>query len=211
MLEHDSQFRGDRLYRLTELGRVHALGGRDPQVQWARAWDGQWRLVLFDVPVGQNAHRERLWRYLRHRAFGCLQGSLWITPDPMQGERDILAEGKVNVKCLLLAEAKPCAGETDTEIVASAWNFERINRAFGCHLKVLEQRPVGPLRDGAAAKALQRWATLERAAWLAAVTLDPLLPERLLPPGYLGRQAWQRRSEVLGLAACQLQTFAGRN
>jgi hypothetical protein len=24
----------DRLYRLTEQGRLHALGGRDPQAQW---------------------------------------------------------------------------------------------------------------------------------------------------------------------------------
>src|SRR5438552_1513378 len=40
----------DRLYRLTAEGRLRALGGRDPQIEWARRWDGRWRLVCFDVP-----------------------------------------------------------------------------------------------------------------------------------------------------------------
>src|ERR1043165_3903506 len=77
LLERDPKSRIERLYRLTEQGRLHALGGRDPQAQWRRYWDGRWRLVLFDVPEGQNARRERLRRYLRSRAFGCLQGSVW--------------------------------------------------------------------------------------------------------------------------------------
>jgi phenylacetic acid degradation operon negative regulatory protein len=185
------------------------LGGRDPQAQWSRHWDGRWRLVLFDVPMGQNARRERLRRYLRGRAFGCLQGSVWVTPDPVHGEREILAGGKVNVESLLLLEARPCAGESDAEIVAGAWDFEPINCRFARHLKVLDECPAGPLRDGAAAQALQRWAADEREAWLAAVTLDPLLPERLLPPDYLGRQSWQRRMDMLAQAGQQLRTFEG--
>src|SRR5664280_1246824 len=50
----------DRVYRLTALGRIHALGGRDPVSQWSRDWDGLWRLVLFDIPIKQNSHRNRL-------------------------------------------------------------------------------------------------------------------------------------------------------
>src|SRR6266513_1066496 len=100
----------DRLYRLTAQGRLHALGGRDPQEQWARPWDGRWRLVLFDVPTGQNP-------------------------------------------------------QSDGEIVAGAWDFERINRRYVRHLNVLEERPVGALRNDAAAKSLLRWAAAEREAW----------------------------------------------
>src|SRR2546430_13628957 len=60
LLERDASTATDRLYRLTVQGRLHVLGGRDPEERWARRWDGQWRLVLFDVPTGQNAQRERL-------------------------------------------------------------------------------------------------------------------------------------------------------
>lgn len=197
----------DRMYRLTWQGRLLALGGRDPQARWSREWDGRWRLVLFDVPNTQNTHRSRLRRYLRDKGFGYLQNSVWITPDPLEAERQILGDGRINVESLLLLEARPCAGESDTEIVGGAWDFENINRRYGRHLKVLAERPDGALRSEAAAKALLRWANVEREAWLDAVTMDPLLPARLLPPHYLGQKVWLRRIEVLRDAGRQLRTF----
>jgi len=126
-----------------------------------------------------------------------LQNSVWITPDPLTEERQILGGGKINVESLLLLEARPCAGESDAEIVAGAWDFERINRRYARHLKILGERPGSALRNDATAKALQRWAATEREAWLEAVTNDPLLPGRILPSDYLGQQAWRRRVEVL--------------
>src|SRR2546428_9700030 len=54
LLERDASASDNRLYRLSAQGRLHALGGRDPKERWARPWDGQWRLVLFDVATGQN-------------------------------------------------------------------------------------------------------------------------------------------------------------
>jgi phenylacetic acid degradation operon negative regulatory protein len=208
LLERDPTSRVDRLYRLTEQGRLRALGGRDPQAQWTRHWDGRWRLVLFDVPTRLNTRRERLRRYLRLRAFGCLQGSVWITPDPVHGEREILAGGQVNVESLLLLEARPAAGESDEELVHGAWDFAQINRRYERHLEVLDCCPTGKLTDTSAATALRRWAADERDAWLAAVRPDPLLPERLLPAKYLGRQAWERRKTVLARAGKRLRGFS---
>ena len=46
------------------------------------------------------------------------------------------------MESLILLEARPCAGESDAEIVAGAWDFERINR-YARHLKVLAERPGG--------------------------------------------------------------------
>jgi phenylacetic acid degradation operon negative regulatory protein len=207
LLERDPASPDDRIYRLTWQARLHALGGRDPQARWAREWDGRWRLVLFDVPTAQNSHRVRLRRYLRDKGFGYLQKSVWITPDSLEAERQILGGGKVNVKSLILLEARPGAGESDAEIVAGAWDFEHINQRYTQHLKVLNERPGGALRNATAAKVLLRWATAERGAWLDAVMNDPLLPKRILPPDYLGQQAWQRRVEVLRDAGRQLLTF----
>ena len=34
---------------------------------------------------------------------------MWITPDPLAQEREILGGGKTNVESLLLLEARPCA------------------------------------------------------------------------------------------------------
>jgi phenylacetic acid degradation operon negative regulatory protein len=206
-LERDASHTGDRLYRLSAQARLHVIGGRDPEERWARAWDGKWRLVLFDVPVGRNAHRERLRRYLRARGFGCLQNSVWIHPDPLAEERQILSGGKTHVESLVLMEARPCAGESDAEIIAGAWDFVRINRRYDRHIKLLEGRPTEALRSDAVAKEMLHWARVEREAWLDAVRNDPLLPVRLLPSGYLGQQAWRRRVEVLREAGRQLRMF----
>ena len=209
LLERDQKAAGDWLYRLTEQGRLHALGGRDPAVQWSRNWDGRWRLAIFDVPMEQHTLRNRLRRYLRTHGFGYLQGSVWITPDPVHGERKILTGGKINVESLLLLEARPCSGESDAEIAAGAWDFGAINGHYARHLKMLDRCPDESLRNIAAARALRQWAAEEQAAWLAAVEIDPLLPKRLLPSDYLGCRAWQRRIEVLRRAGQLLRTFRG--
>jgi phenylacetic acid degradation operon negative regulatory protein len=206
LLERDSASPDDRLYRLTWQGRLHALGGRDPQARWSREWDGRWRLVLFDVPTSRNAHRVRLRRYLRDKGFGYLQNSAWITPDSLEEERQVLAGGKTNVESLILLEARPCAGESDAEIVKGAWDFERINRRYSLLLKILNERPTVALNSETAARSLLRWAATERQAWLNAVTNDPLLPQRILPPDYLGQRVWRRRVEVLREAGRQLTT-----
>jgi CRISPR-associated endonuclease Cas2 len=191
-----SKHRTDRVYRLSARGRLQALGGRDPQARWERAWDGRWRLVIFDVPTGQNAQRERLRRYLRSRGFGYLQNSVWITPDSLEQERRALAGATINVESLILLEARACAGESDEEIVAGAWDFNRINDRYSRYLKVLGARPTGTENRAGATRFL-RWMSEERETWLEAITNDPLLPARLLPPHYLGRQAWRRRWEVM--------------
>jgi hypothetical protein len=90
-------------------------------------------------------------------------------PDSMEAEREIPGGGKINVESLILLEARPCAGESEMEIVARAWDFDRLNRRHARHLKVLKERPGGTLRSDAAAKALRRWAATEREAWLDAV------------------------------------------
>ena len=102
---------------------------------------------------------------------------------------------------------RPGEGRDFAEIVAGAWDFERINRRYVRHLKILEERPGDALGNVAAAKALLRWSATEREAWLDAVTNDPLLPGRILPSDYLGQQAWRRRVEVLRAASRQLRTF----
>lgn len=197
----------ERMYRLTAKGRLHSLGGRDPQARWSRPWDGRWRLVLFDIPVARNTQRERLRRYLRDKGFGGLQKSGWITPDSLEPERHILADEGLGVQSLLLLEGWPCGGESDAEIVANSWDWQRINDRYAQHLRTLEERPRGPLGLAGRAKALQLWAARERQTWLEAVKGDPLLPEKLLPSGYLGQRAWQQRVRVLEHAGRLLRNF----
>lgn len=197
-----------RVVYLTQAGRVHALGGRDPEQRWNRDWDGIWRLVAFDFPNRQSHVRDRLRLHLRSQGFGYLQDSVWITPDPVEREKSVLASLELDVESLILLEAKPCAGESNQDIVNGAWDFEKINTLYEEELCVLNSRPQGLLADEQAAQAFQRWTEQERLAWQAAVNADPLLPERLLPKNYLGRKVWRARLRTIAQGAIQMRSFA---
>jgi DNA-binding transcriptional regulator PaaX len=119
-----------------------------------------------------------------------------------------LAGLEVDVESMILLEAKPCAGESDQDIVAGAWNFERINTLYEEELRVLDSRPQGLLKDEPAARTFQRWAADERSTWQAAIHADPLLPTRLLPKNYLGRKVWQTRLRTIAQGAIQMRSFA---
>ncbi len=73
----------------------------------------------------------------------------WITPDAPEEERQILVGGKVNVESLILLDIRPCAGESDPEIVTGVWDFKRINLCYARHLKILDDRPSETLRNEA--------------------------------------------------------------
>ena len=197
----------ERTYRLTRAGLLVAIGGRNPDERWHRPWDGRWRLALFDLPIFRNSYRNDLRHILKARGFGCLQRSVWITPDTLEAIKELMGDGEVNVNTLTFFEGRPCANESDEAIVAAAWNFRKINDRYAYHLEILASRPTKPLRDLASIRTFQSWIKSEREAWLDAFTLDPLLPKALLPKDYLGVQAWRRKQEVMSKAAKQIQGF----
>jgi DNA-binding transcriptional regulator PaaX len=207
LVERKSGVSDSRVCRLTESARLQVIGGRDPSGRWSRAWDGRWRVALFDVPVGDEGRRKRLRRYLRSCGFGCLQNSVWVCPDPLR-DPAALADRHSNVTSFILLEARPCAGETDAAIVNAAWDWAHINQLYRKYLHTLDERPTAEPRTEAAAKTLRAWAVQERSAFLAAVSKDPLLPQRLLPEGYLGQNAWRSRIRAQPAIANQLKCLA---
>jgi phenylacetic acid degradation operon negative regulatory protein len=194
----ESSFDGDRFHRLTEAGRIAALGGRDPEEAWNTTWDRKWRLILFDVPESKRSLRRRLTRSLAAIGCGCLQGSVWITATrPTVIESAFPEEGE-DCSHLMVLEAESRGRQVDRKMVETAWDFGRINECYEDHLAVMERFPE--LQSDAGINELKDWAAEENTAWLAAVQSDPLLPASLLPKGYLGRRAWKRRKTVLAAA-----------
>lgn len=186
--------------RLTNAGRLAALGGRDPDEQWNRAWDEQWRMVLFDIPERQRPLRIKLWRNLRRQGFGYLQNSVWITPDRIDRERLAHTAAVPSVENVIVIQGRPCTGELDEAVVKGSWDFDRVNEAYRQCQEWLRRAP--PADRGFTAT--REWAQAERTAWTRAAHLDPFLPGVLLPKGYLGRQVWRQRQETLQRLGRQL-------
>ena len=185
-----------RVVRLTDAGRTLALGGRDPVERWSRAWDGSWRMVLFDLPTRKIDLRRKLLRTLHRSHFGYLQNSVWITPDPVAKIHDALGGLEVQADAFIVMEGHPAAGESDAEIVRAAWHFDAINRGYESYLQFTKSGI--PARSARLA-----WALREQRLWKEAVRKDPFLTNRLLPAGYAGQRALQARKRVLAALAAE--------
>lgn len=185
----------DRVIRLTDAGRNMVWGEVEPEALWRRPWDGVWRMALFDVPQSRAALRTRLRRKFRHLRFGWLQNSVWLSPDPIVDVLRALRDEKISVESLLFMEGRPAGGEIDAELVAGAWDFDRLARMHADYLKLLRAKPKVGRWDKSGQ--LATWLLTEARAWRAVARADPFLPEILLPAGYAGRIAWQARSETM--------------
>jgi hypothetical protein len=102
-----------------------------------------------------------------------------------------LRQLKLTPESLTVIEGAPAPPDTNEDIVQSAWDFELINSNYVAAIKfaIAGRRFV----HGGKPVEMRKWLTDERAAWMEAVANDPLLPEVLLPKGYLGRKAFQER------------------
>jgi phenylacetic acid degradation operon negative regulatory protein len=189
------------LLALTPQGRLAAAGGVDAKQRWSRTWDGQWRMLVFDLPSFDRQARVRLWRWLRGQRFGCLQHSVWISPDPVEVARLPSRRGRVGPESLAILEGRPLGLGSDLDLVNSAWEWARINQAYQRCLDTLAAGPGLAADHDTRPTRWRQWLATEREAWLAALAMDPLLPEALLPAGYLGRRAWERRTAAFSALA----------
>ena len=191
---------GQVFYHLTALGRLTALGGRDPEERWKRSWDGRWRIVVFDLPIGHQNVRQRFLRWLRQNGFGYLQDSVWIHTDPVTKLTDALQEFRDNVESLTILEARCCAGYSNDALVRGAWPFHEINQRYGAYLHLTQTDLRNVLRSPTPSAVLN-WLHRERAAWKHALAVDPLLPRQLCPKDYLGERAWvAKRASLVKIA-----------
>ncbi len=187
-----------RTVRLTQRGRVVALGGVDPVTRWRRHWDGRWRLLIFDLPVSQTELRKRLWRWLKTQRFGYLQQSVWISPDPLDHTLLPLKHLKLSPERFTVIEGQPVPPDRDRDLVQAAWDFAAINRLYSKVIALSEA--VFEWSGSGKPSLVRRWQWLadQRQAWLDAVSVDPLLPDGLCPDGYQGKRAFDLRIATSG-------------
>jgi phenylacetic acid degradation operon negative regulatory protein len=183
-----------REVRLTESGVAAFALRSDPVSRWSRVWDGSWRVVLFDVPEQARTVRARLRQRLVREEFGCLQQSVWIAADSSGEWIDEVRRAEPEVASLMMLESRTVAGDTAAAMVAQAWNFDVIGRAWNQLAAHLDRMPDDVFCDGPSS---WEWIARERELVKHCLKLDPLLPEVLIPPGYLGREVWNHRQQVL--------------
>ncbi|MEI8223628.1 MAG: hypothetical protein WCG20_00730 [bacterium] len=82
----ESHFSGQNDYaRLTTKGRKKVTTLKlESDTSLLPNWDGQWRIILLDLPESRKSERESLRYLLKKAGFVCLKNSAWISPFPLE-------------------------------------------------------------------------------------------------------------------------------
>lgn len=147
--------------RLLSLGRER-LRDKFPLSKWRkRKWDGNWRVVIYDIPEKQRIKRDILRKWLKRFGFGQWQISVWITPHPIEEEANVFFDevglgGKVDVYL-----SKRISGVLDRDFAEEIWQLNRLNRKYRTYLNTFQNK--------------------RRREYLELLIQDPMLPKELLP------------------------------
>lgn len=77
-----SRKHGDTFIRLTQKGELQALL-KFARLDNVKAWDGKWRLIIFDIPEQARDKRNQLRALLKKEGFVKLQASVFISARPL--------------------------------------------------------------------------------------------------------------------------------
>ncbi|OLT30811.1 hypothetical protein BJF79_09250 [Actinomadura sp. CNU-125] len=152
-----------------------------------RPWDGSWTTVMFSVSDEQRELRYVVRTRLRYLGYAPLYDNVWVSP---RADRDqtveLLESVGVTNATVLRSEVTYAAGGGDP---LAAWDVEAIGARYAEYIA-----RFGPLLDrvehgrvGAAEALVAR--TDVKESWRDLLSVDPELPEALLPPGWPGRRA----------------------
>jgi DNA-binding transcriptional regulator PaaX len=177
-------------FTITDLGRAR-LPVFDPGREWAKSWDGKWRVFSFDLAADRRKDRTRLWRALHNAKLGCLQHSVWVWPHEVESLLREVIQTQGIPECFCGFEASRLFLCDDTEVASSAWDFKEIGRRHATYLQHLVANTAS-LKRARDLRELARVARIERDAYQYAFFLDPLLPRSLWPRSYTGLAVEER-------------------
>jgi DNA-binding transcriptional regulator PaaX len=186
-------------------GVLNRMRESDPAAEWGRYWDGKWRVFSFDLPGRSHKGRMGLWRNLRRARFGFLQRSVWIWPHEVEEMLLDMVEAKGIPECFCGFEVSRLFLCETAEIVASAWEWERIRGEHDDYIRNAASR-LRNLRATNRLESLSRIARVERAAYADVFRHDPLLPRDLWPDSYRGPAV---RDLHLKIEECLRDRFRG--
>ncbi len=83
---------GECEYKLTTKGRdrYEKIVLDELAIPMPRSWDGKWRMIVFDIPVGLRKQHDELLRRLKLLKFLMLQQSVWVHPFGCEKEVGVL-------------------------------------------------------------------------------------------------------------------------
>ena len=106
---------------LSEEGKQRALRFKleEMKIKKPKAWDGKWRVIIFDVPERNRKARDALRDHLRQMDFHELQKSVFVHPYPCGDEIDFITE---------LFEMRPYVRQITAEAIDNELHLKKLFR-----------------------------------------------------------------------------------
>jgi phenylacetic acid degradation operon negative regulatory protein len=179
----------ETVYSLTDAAWQMLDEGRARIFQRASGpWDGQWHMVIYQVPETDRALREQLRRRLAWLGFGPLSASVWLSPHDRTAQVREAFAGHPAVQ-LDFFGSRSEGTAADRDIAARAWDLPALGRDY----RGLLARYGPRLARYRAGELDDREALLERMRLVYDYRRfpfrDPDLPPEMLPEDWPGREA----------------------
>jgi DNA-binding transcriptional regulator PaaX len=118
------QKNGEDFLEITKLGRRELLKYNmdDLKITIPKTWDGEWRMVIFDVPEKFGAGRRALSKKLKELGFYRLQKSVFVYPYECENEIDFIREF-FNIRKFVISLRMPTMGEYHDLILKRHFNL----------------------------------------------------------------------------------------
>ncbi len=180
---------------LTEAGKSSRPDYHCPDKFWNKRWNGIWYMLIFDVPEKERHYRDTLRKFLKQLRMGCLQKSVWITPQDIRPEYDDLEKAASIHAVAYLLESRTVLHEDQEEMVCNAWNFQKLNELHQRYIDVFTEN-LHSIAQAPSSGELMKLLYQESEAYIQAMIGDPLLPGKLHPHNYLGTQVWELHNRL---------------
>lgn len=197
---------GKKVYRITEKGKRRIVEEFGPPPEEGSAWDGKWRVVVFDIPEKARGLREALRGGLRRLGFGPLQRSVWITPHQVEERvrEFVRSTGLAPHMELFIVERFLFASKK--KLFERVWDLDGIARSYASLEGALSKelsKAKKLVEEGRpeANETLLWFGCFGRRRYNAIRKFDPCLPDELLPKEWTGRLHRERIEGYLREAA----------
>lgn len=175
-------------YRLTQVAAMFlAVGGAAivSSAEDTEAWDGQWTLIAFSFPQGEIAARRGLRAQLRWMGFAPLYDGLWVSarelPEKAQAQLAEFALGAMTVFRARHVDLDTASRRTPLD----AWDTAAIAAEYESFIERWSPTPPRAAAGQITGAEAVRVRTEVMDMYRRLPILDPQLPGRLLPPGWL--------------------------
>jgi phenylacetic acid degradation operon negative regulatory protein len=192
-------------YRLSRPGAARFAEATERIYGTATAqWDGHWTLLVLP-PGGRRPARLR--EELRWLGFGQLSGSLFAHPGTSTVQTREWLRSLSGAEDALLLRSSGADAATERALAARGWDLKELERGyrrFLARFAPLEPALTGPALTAETAFLVR---TLLIHEYRKIHLQDPLLPPTLLPPDWVGAQAYELARRIYGTVLAPAEEF----